>query len=320
MELCFLGTGAGQPSGRRNVTSVALRFADSGAMWLFDCGEATQHQVQKTPLKLSKLTHIWLTHLHGDHLFGLPGVLTSRSHNGISSPLTIYGPAGLARFVDVALDASRSVLQYELHIVELERDYWPEDGEPLLDDGHCRVYTARLDHRIECFGYRVEELERPGKLNERKLRECGVPPGPVYGQLKQGQDVRLPDGRLLRSSDFTGSPLPGRVVAVMGDTRPCAAAVRLARGADALVHEATFAEPQRPLAQAYYHSTSGDAAETAREADAKTLVLTHLSSRYQDGAEEQLLAEAQAIFPHTMIAEDLWTYAIAQKNHQSPIA
>ena len=320
MELCFLGTGAGLPSSRRNVTSVALRFAETGGLWLFDCGEATQHQVQKTPLKLSKLTRIWLTHLHGDHLFGLPGVLTSRSHNGISTPLTIYGPPGVARFVDVALEVSRSVLQYELHVVEIERDYWPDEDEPLLDDGYCRVYAARLDHRIECFGYRIEELAKPGKLNERKLRECGVEPGPLYRRLKEGHDVRLPDGRMLRSSDFTGSPLPGRIVAVMGDTRRCGAAVRLSRNADVLVHEATFGEQLRPLAHAYYHSTSCDAAETAREAAARALVLTHLSSRYQDGAEELLLAEARAIFPHTMVAEDLWTYAIAQKNHQSPIA
>lgn len=313
MELIFLGTGAGMPSSRRNVTSMALRFtARKSQFWLIDCGEATQHQIMGTSLKLSKLEKVLITHLHGDHLFGLPGLLTSRSHQGVNSPLTLYGPVGLKAFVDTAMKISGSHLDYKLEIVEIEREYWPEQGEPLFeDDTHC-IYCARLDHRIECFGYRIEEKEKPGRLKEKLLAEAGVPAGPLYARLKRGEVIELEDGRILDGKQYVSAPLPGRVVTLLGDTRVSPNSVKLASGADLLVHEATFRSNLDDLARQYHHATTKQAAQTAAEAGVKALIMTHISPRYQDDEASELLSEAREVFPNTFIAEDLWSYPVVQ--------
>ncbi|WP_166241663.1 ribonuclease Z [Paenibacillus turpanensis] len=305
MDLYFLGTGAGIPSTQRNVTSIVLRLLDErGTIWMFDCGEGTQQQVLASPIKLGKLEKLFITHLHGDHLYGLPGALTSRSYQGGDTPLTVYGPQGLRRFVETALEVSGAHLSYDLHIEELQ------SPGLVFEDEQFAVYADELDHRIVCYGYRVEQKPLPGPLLSDKLKADGVKPGPVYAQLKQGRDVTLPDGRVLASSDYVGQPVPGRIVTVLGDTRPCEAAVRLARDCSVLVHEATFAEQHRELAHQYYHATAGDAARAAAEAGAKALVLTHISSRYQGDAADMLLAEAQLHFAETKLASDLWSCTI----------
>ena len=313
MELIFLGTGAGMPSSRRNVTSMALRFPErQNKFWLFDCGEATQHQIMKTNLRLSKLEKIFLTHLHGDHLFGLPGLLSSRGHHGVKSPLQLYGPKGVKRFIECVFDTSGSHIDYELEIIELDQECLPGATAPLFEDQLHRVYCAQLDHRIDCFGYRVEEKDKPGKLDERKLAEAGIQSGPIYGRLKHGETVRLEDGTLVDGKQFVGPSLPGRVVAIMGDTKYCANAARLAKQADLLVHEATFDSSLGDLASRYQHSTSIEAAETAVRAQASALILTHISSRYQEDEAAKLLNEAREVFKNTYMAEDLWSFSIHQ--------
>ncbi|WP_127584568.1 ribonuclease Z [Paenibacillus koleovorans] len=312
MDLYFLGTGAGMPAKERNVTAIALRlYEERGTFWLFDCGEGTQHQVLHSPLKLGKLEFIFITHLHGDHIFGLPGLLSSRSYQGGETPLTLFGPRGIRAFVEQALTLSAAHLAYQLHIVELE-DVSAEAGSASADgvgrvvfaDEQVEVTVAEVEHRIASYGYRVRERDRPGKLDEAKLRAHGVPAGPLYGRLKRGEDVALPDGRVLRGADFVGAPVPGRTVVVLGDTRRCASAVRLSRGADVLVHEATFAGELEPMAQQFYHTTSLGAAEVAEEAGAKKLILTHLSSRYSNDSGQSLLDEARTRFPNTELAHD----------------
>jgi len=318
MELLFLGTGAGMPTSRRNVTSIALRFLDRGAFWLFDCGEGTQHQLLKTPLKLGKLEKVFITHLHGDHLFGLPGLLTSRAHQGVTAPLSVFGPKGLKRFLETVLEASQSRIDYEMRVIEAEENGEPDDLQVLHEDERYRVVAARLDHRIACYGYRIMERERPGRLNVEKLSSLGIPPGPVYGRLKSGQSVTLEDGRVLRPEEFVSLPVPGRVVAVMGDTRFCENAVRLAEDADVLVHEATFAGDLQQLADRYRHATTRDAAEIARRAGAKALIVTHISSRYQESDTLRLLEETREGFGNAYVAEDFWTYSIAKKQAPAP--
>lgn len=305
MELYFLGTGAGMPSKHRNVTAIALNLlAERGVYWLFDCGEGTQQQILRSPVKLGRAEKLFITHLHGDHIYGIPGLLTSRSFLGGGAPFTIYGPRGLRSFVENALAVSEAHLAYPLSIVELV-----EEGI-IIDEQDFQVEVARLEHRVECFGYRIVEQDQPGRLMIEKLKEHGIQSGPVYGELKRGKTVVLEDGRTLHGSDFVGPPVKGRTVTVIGDTKYCKGALYLARKADVLVHEATFAKDRQELAYTYDHATSVDAARTAQEADAKVLIMTHISSRYANAEAGQLLAEALSVHPRSYLAEDFWSYEI----------
>lgn len=304
MELYFLGTGAGMPSKERNVTAIALTLYDErGTMWLFDCGEGTQHQMLRSPLKASRLETIFITHLHGDHVYGLPGLLTSRSNQGGTAPLTLFGPPGIEAMLEPVLRLSQAHLSYELVIREVSEG-------TIFEDEKFVVRCAKLDHRIDSYGYRVVEKDKPGKLDAVKLRELGVPPGPLFGKIKRGERVELPDGTVVDGQSFIGPPIAGKKIVILGDTRKCDAAVSLAEDADVLVHEATFDSTFHDLAQAYYHSTATEAAEVAGKAGAKSLILTHISSRYQEDEALRLVSEARAHFPNTQIAKDHGTFAI----------
>lgn len=297
------------PSKRRNVTSVVLNLlAERGSYWMFDCGEGTQHQALHSPVKIGKLEKLFITHLHGDHIYGLPGALTSRSYQGGDTPLTIYGPKGIQSFVQHALDVSSAHLAYALHFVEIE-----EEGVVFADD-KFEVSAKRLEHRIESWGYRIVERDLPGKLQTDKLKAYGIPSGPLYGKLKEGGSITLADGTVVHGSDVIGPPVPGRTVVIVGDTKYCDGARELARGADVLVHESTFAQNRQELALAYDHSTSVDAARIANEAQAGTLILTHISSRYQEEDADVLLREARELHPDTHLAYDFWSYKIPRKN------
>ncbi|EEW53460.1 ribonuclease Z [Limosilactobacillus antri] len=299
MQLEFLGTGAGSPSKQRNVSSIALRLLEErNAIWLFDVGEATQHQILNTTIRPRKIEKIFITHLHGDHIFGLPGLLSSRSFQGGNEPLTIYGPVGIKRFVTTALQVSESRLSYPLHFVEIDHE-----GEVFHDQGFT-VTAKKLDHKIACYGYRVVEADHPGELQVDKLRALNIPSGPVYGQLKAGKEVTLADGRTVNGRDFIGAPQKGRIVTICGDTRKTANAVELARDADILVHESTFAKDEAKLARSYYHSTSLQAAEIAKRAGAKRLLLNHISARYAGRAAYQLAYQVRDVFPATRVVND----------------
>lgn len=305
MELHFLGTGAGIPSKDRNTSAIALRFLNEyrGTLWLFDCGEATQHQFLHSPLKLSKLSRIFITHLHGDHIYGLPGVLGSRSFQGGEEPLTIYGPKGIQSFIDVTLQISETHVRYPLTVVEVS------DGLTINMDNHT-IHVKELDHGIQSYGYRIEEKNKPGPLLVDRLKKLGIRPGPIYSALKQGENVTLEDGRVLHGKDFIGPEKIGKKLVILGDTRRCKQALTLANDADILVHEATFMAKDKDLAYNYYHSTSVDAAEIAKEANVKTLFITHISSRYQHRNCERLLKEAKDIFNNTYLATDLSVFPI----------
>lgn len=320
MELTFLGTGAGMPSNQRNVTSIALRLlGDRGAIWLFDCGEGTQHQYMRASLKLSKLERIFITHLHGDHLFGLPGLLTSRAHQGILTPLTVFGPQGIKIFIDSALKTSQSHLEYKLEVIEIDETSNPDEPFSIHEDDDYRIYAALLEHRIDSYGYRVEEKDKPGKLDYRKLAKLGIPSGPAYGQLKQGNNVTMSDGSILIAADFIGNTVSGRVVTILGDTRTCSNTVKLADQADVLVHEATFSRELQHQAYDYHHSTTDDAARVAIQGRVSALIITHISPRYQDDSIELLLREVQETFANSYVASDFWSYTVRRKNNLSPI-
>lgn len=306
MQLYFLGTGAGMPSRHRNVTSVALDLTEEKeGIWLFDCGEGTQQQLLKSPLKMSKINKLFVTHLHGDHIYGLPGFLTSRGYQGGTSPFTLYGPKGIRKFIETAFSISDARVDYELNIVEIE------PGMVMKEDNYT-VYADRLDHRIESFGYRIEERDKPGCLDAEQLKKLGVPNGPLYGRMKKGETIVLEDGRELRGSDFLGPGFHGRVVVILGDTRYCEAAEKLAKKADVVVHEATFGKERSDLAKEYFHATAEQAATIAKDAGAHSLILTHISQRYQDQA-EPLLKEARQIFAATYLAHDFWGFTISRR-------
>ena len=309
MELVMLGTAAGRPAAGRNVAAAALVLPPQrGTFWLFDCGEGTQHQLLRAGFKLGKLEAVFITHLHGDHLFGLPGLLGSRSSMGCEEPLRVHGPRGIRHWLETTFSVSGSHIRYELEIREIEGD-----GGIIHEDGDFTVKAAPLNHRIACYGYRIEERPRPGTLNAAKLRDLGVPPGPLYARLKAGEDVELEDGRVIRSAEVTGPPIPGRVIAILGDTTPCDAAVRLAEGADLVVHEATFEASMADKAAEYGHSTTEEAARTARDASAGRLLITHFSGRYEDEDLPRLEAEAREVFPNTCAARDFLTVQLPHK-------
>ncbi|UZJ80731.1 ribonuclease Z [Fictibacillus sp. KU28468] len=309
MELHFLGTGAGMPSKERNVSSVALKFLQTGGeIWLFDCGEATQHQILHTSLKPRKINKIFITHLHGDHLFGLPGLLGSRSfQNGEESPVSIYGPKGIKAFIDTSLNISQTHLTYPIQVIEID------EGLICEEEGR-RVYAKQLEHVIPCFGFRVEEQAQPGKLEAGLLKKMGLPPGPLYQQLKEGRDITLEDGTVLKSSDFVSPPVPGRIVAILGDTKYCENAVELGRDAEVLIHEATVLHELAEKAAEFGHSSARSAAVTARQANAAALILNHISSRYHKEEKTLLLKEAREVFPNTQIADDFSVFPIEKLN------
>ncbi|MFQ9622595.1 MAG: ribonuclease Z [Enterobacteriaceae bacterium] len=305
MELTFLGTSAGVPTRTRNMTSIVLNLQQPTAaeMWLFDCGEGTQHQFLHTPYHPGKLNKIFITHLHGDHLFGLPGLLCSRSMQGNSLPLTLYGPTGLREFVETALRLSGSWTDYPLTIVEV--------GPGLVfDEGGYRVSAYPLNHPVECYGYRIEEHARPGTLDAARLVANGVRPGPLFQRLKQGETVELEDGRKIDGRHYLGPATPGKTLAIFGDTAPCETALELARGVDLMVHETTLEQAMAEKANSRGHSSSQQAAALARDAGVSMFIATHFSLRYDAEGCLRLLAECREIFPSTVLAEDFMAYSV----------
>ncbi len=301
MKLLFLGTGAGLPAKSRNVSAIVLQLLqETGTEWLFDCGEGTQHQILRAPVKLHRLEKVFITHLHGDHIFGLPGLLSSRSFHGAPSPLQVFGPPGLRSFVECALSISSTHLTYPVEWFEVHPGV-------VWSDERFEVTCELLDHVVPSYGYRVTERDKPGALQSDALKALGVQPGPIYGTLKAGGRVVLENGTVLDGREFLDPPIPGRKLAILGDTRPCASVQTLAQDADVLVHESTFHSDLAALAHQYGHSTALDAARMAREAGTHTLILTHISARYQDDV-HHLLHEARAVHPNTYVATDFWTY------------
>lgn len=302
MQITFLGTGAGVPTKQRNVSCVALRLSQRAEVWLFDCGEATQHQILRSELKISQIARVFITHLHGDHIFGLGGLLATCGMAGNASRIDLYGPPGLEQYVRETLRYSETRLAYPLHVHVVD-----PTAPPVFADDEYEVTALPLEHRTVAFGYRVRERDRPGAFQVDKARAEGVPPGPLFGRLKRGETITLPEGRQLSGRDFTGEDERGRVVAYCTDTSYTANAVELARDADLLIHEATFAAEDEHLARQSKHSTAAQAARVAAEAGARRLMLTHISPRYIAGGkltQQELLAEAREIFPNADLAYD----------------
>ncbi|MBI4852789.1 MAG: ribonuclease Z [Acidobacteria bacterium] len=302
MKVIMLGTSSGTPTKERNVSSLAIFI--NGHWLLFDCGEGTQYRLLRAPVRLGQLDAIFLTHVHGDHIFGLPGLLATLSMQHRPNPLYVYGPRGIKDFITMSLKLSVTRLSYELKITEVEA------GIVRKADGYT-VNCLPLDHQVLDFGYAVIENDHPGKFDLEKARALGIAPGPLYGKLQSGQDIILEDGREIKSSDIVGLPRKGRKVVYCTDTRPCQNSVELARNADLLIHESTYAEDLAEEAPPRGHSTAIQAATIAEKAQVERLLITHFSPRYLDNS--VLLSEARSIFPNTDAARDFLEVEVSRK-------
>ncbi|HEY9643415.1 MAG TPA: ribonuclease Z [Coleofasciculaceae cyanobacterium] len=309
MQITFLGTSSGVPTRSRNVSSIAVRLPQRSEVWLFDCGEGTQHQILRSDLRISQITRIFVTHMHGDHTYGLMGLLASCGLAGNPSRIDIYGPPKLEEYLKACGRYSQTYFQYPVKIHTVQPGV-------IFEDEEYTVSCAPLTHRVPAFGYRIAEKDKPGRFDVEQANALGIPSGPLYGKLKRGEAITLPDGRVIQGADLCGETQIGRKFVYCTDTIYCDSAVALAQDADVLIHEATFAHQDAELAYQRLHSTSTMAAQTALVAQAKQLIMTHFSPRYAPGNAiglDDLLAEAQAIFPNTLMAYDFLTYEIPRR-------
>lgn len=293
MEIIFLGTSSAVHSKDRNHPSIAIRAF--GEVFLFDCGEATQKQILQTNVSPMKISKIFLTHYHGDHILGLPGLLQSMSLNGREKKLTIYGPKGLNKIKDAIYSLGYCAIEYPVEFIEI-------DSGIIIDNEEYFIQAQRVRHNVPALAYSIEEKKKPRFLRDKAI-ELGVPVGPAFGRLHNGEEVEI-DGRIIKPEQVLGEPRKGIKITYSGDTRPCEEMIMLARDSTILIHESTFLKQDYANAEKYAHSTSIDAAYVAKDSNSKELILTHISTRYSEDYAEIMLKEAQSIFENTRLAND----------------
>ena len=312
MEFQFLGTSAGTPTRARNVTGLALR---TGARsWvLVDCGEGTQHRILRTGYSLMSLTAVFITHIHGDHCYGLPGLLASAGLLNRTAPLLVVGPPSVRRFVNAVRETTELALPYAIDFIDVE-EAMDIDALPEL-----AVRTTELSHRVPTFAYSFTEKQVERRLDIDKLRRDGIPSGPGWGQLQAGQDIVLPDGTPVRSADYVQQPRKPRKLIVAGDNDTPSLLADAAAGADVLVHEATYTEAiLDKIGPAPMHSSAKRVADFAREVQLPNLVLTHFSPRYHELGEIEHEARA-AYTGRLFLARDLERYALDRQGELAPV-
>lgn len=326
-KIVFLGTSAGSPSRTRNVTSHAM-ITKAGRVWMLDCGEGTQHRIiECKDVKSSRIDNILITHLHGDHCLGLPGLLSSLSLIGSrSKPVRVFGPQGIKLYLDTVLKVTESYITYPLEILELESDKPHQLG--VFDSIKLSAYP--LVHRVKCFGYVLEETSNPQKVDMEKAAALGIT-GKLVGQLVKSGSLTFENGTTVTYDQIRGDPKPLKKIVLLGDTSDSSAILEAGMSCDVLVHEATYDASKQEKAIAGGHSTSTMAGKFAHQIQAKKLILTHLSSRYNPQSFEEtngeesssnkdedkseafnLLKEAQAECPNTVVesANDFSTFTI----------
>ncbi|MEX0691737.1 MAG: ribonuclease Z [Gemmatimonadales bacterium] len=297
LTLTFLGTSAARPTVERSVSAIALHR--EGETLLFDCGEGTQRQMMKYGVGFT-LSDVFFTHFHSDHYLGFVGLVRTLGLQGRTEPMSVWGPKGAHRILGVMLDAGYERSPFEVVINEVE------PGQ-VLNRGEYDLEVLPADHGSHAVGWVLRERDRLGRFDPDKARELGIPEGPLWGRIHKGETITVEGGkagsREVRPEDLVGPPRPGRLVVISGDTRPSETLVRLAEGADLLVHEATFSHEEQDRAVETKHSTAQEAAQVALAARVRRLVLTHVSARFSVGA-ETLQDEARAVFPETVVARD----------------
>ena len=293
MEIIFLGTSSAVHSKERNHPSIALKAF--GDVMLFDCGEGTQRQILSTNVSPMKISKIFITHFHGDHILGLPGLLQSMSLHGRESKLTIYGPHGLDKVINAIYSLGYCAIEFPIEYIEIDSGIVEESDEYVIT---CQ----KVKHNVPCLAYSIEEKKKPRFLREKAI-ELGVPVGPAFGKLHNGQEVEI-DGKIIKPEQVLGEPRKGIKITYSGDTRPCEELIQLAKDSTVLIHESTFISKDTSNAEEHAHSTSTEAAYIAKESNCKELILTHISTRYGPEYGKIMLSEAQEIFENTKLADD----------------
>jgi ribonuclease Z len=304
VDLIFLGTGSATPTSHRNLSGTAL--LRQGEIFLFDCGEGTQVQFRRAGLKPGKLRYIFISHFHGDHLFGLPGLLTSLQMANLRQEVHLFGPKGIAAYIRFHQTLCGFGFDFVLHIHEIE----PNSPEIIWQAPDYRIAWQPLQHRIFTLGFALIEAPRPGKFDAQRAEALGVPHGPERGRLQSGESIVLANGTQIHSEQVLGPPRPGVKIAYCVDTSPCAGQERLAQNADALIADSTFPASEQEWAHQTGHSTAKDAAETAQRCGVRQLFLTHFSGAIGPTEFPLLQEEAAAIFPDTIAATDLARFKI----------
>lgn len=298
MIIIPLGVSSATPTAVRHLPSVAL-WRD-GNVFLFDCGENTQMRLLQAGVKRSKIESIFISHLDGDHIFGLFGLLSTLQLQRRDRELTIIGPKGLKKMIDAVFGTAELELEFPITYKELKSDF---DHEVVLEGEEFYVEARPLKHNKFCIGYRFQEKDRPGKVDAAKATEAGISEDSQFKALKQGDDVTLEDGSVVHSADIVGDPRPGESFVYVTDTEFCENSIRLAENATILYHEATFGEPLKEKAEDTGHSSAQDAAIVAKTAKAQRLVIGHFSARYSN--QFLLLKEARGVFEKTWLAYEL---------------
>lgn len=291
MEIIFLGTSSAVHSYTRNHPAIILKAF--GETMLFDCGEGTQRQLifaKVSPMKISK---IFLSHYHGDHILGLPGLLQSMNFRGREKKLTIYGPKGLYDLEDSLFKLGYSKIEFPIEFIEI-------DSQTIESSEDYIIKSQHVNHNVPCLAYSIEELKKP-RFNREKAIELGVPVGPDFGRLHNGEEVEI-DGKIIKPEQVLGPPRKGNKITYSGDTTPCSEMVEFARDSTILIHESTYMSEDADKAVENFHSTSADAAKIAKDSNSKELILTHFSTRYTKT--DELLKEAKEVFENTKLAKD----------------
>lgn len=294
VKVVFLGTSGSVPTVKRGLPSLVV--IREGELLMFDCGEGTQRQMIRAGLGFGRRMRIFISHMHSDHVLGLPGLLQTMSMMSRVKPLQVYGPPPLRKFLDSVVKTVIARLDYPLEAHEVC------EGEVCRGDSY-KVEAVKTDHSVLNLSYALIEDPRPGRFHREKAIALGVPEGPLWKRLQRGYPVTLKDGRVVRPEEVLGPPRKGLKIVYSGDTRPSMRLVKLAANADLLVHEGTFAEELKDKARLEGHSTIVEAAEIARMANVARLAITHISARYKDP--KPLLEQARRVFKNTVIAEDL---------------
>ncbi len=301
MQLTVLGNSAGGPFQGRNYTVQVMQVENH--FFLIDCGEGAQHQLHRFRVPYDRFQQIFISHLHGDHVFGLIGLLTSYCLKQRTKRLQIFSPPGLEELIGHTARICGIVFPYPLEFVEVD----PGVCQPVFENKHVEVSTIPLNHRMPCTGWLFREKARPRNIRKEKIAEYDIPVTLIPG-IKAGADLSLPDGRIIPNEELTLPPRPRRAYAFCSDTAPSPLVADAVAGVDLLYHEATFTESHQEEARISFHSTAVQAATIARQAGVKRLLLGHFSGRYTDA--QQHLAEAQSVFPETTVAEEGGAYLI----------
>jgi ribonuclease Z len=293
MQIIFLGTGGSWPSVRRNVTSIALKRGRE--IILFDCGEGTQRQFQKSHLSYMQISKIFISHFHGDHFLGLPGLIQTMQLNDRNDPLFVYGPKGMLYLLDKLLSLGYFKPSYPIIGREVK-------NKDIIEFDGYNIKVIEVDHGIPSVAYCLIEENRPGKFNKKKALELGIPEGPLFNRLQKGKKIKLENGKIIKPDMVLGKSRPGRKIVYSGDTKPFEKMIKFSEKADVLIHEATFDDSLKEVSLDYGHSTATQTAEIAKKAKVKKLFIVHISPRYNNI--EKIENDAKAIFKKTYIPKD----------------